>query len=837
MYQDVSLAVRHLFSRGITVLLSSVFALGTVILAIVAASYAAGEDALPLRSWTIDNKLIIDSSPLEPADEYDRNGGLFNSDLLGGQRDRVNRDGSVRIQWDGDDGSSEEFEYSGLSGLDITDGHLRDRFVIEILEGAPAGMGTLTVHSDEQNASSQTFSLATAGRVSLPLADFAVESGMGADFTNVGAISLELQNVSPELVLGSLEVDSGLGMVQSEFLVMDLDGNGKADPGDMVEQRVTIRNDQDSASGSITFARNLFGRARSLKNDSVATSQGDVVSGNTDGQTVLKVDIGAIASGDSVVVSYRQTLNENAMVPVEVVLQRNDILPGGGGLLADNLNYPVTDGDGAVGFTGDLDDGANDNEFVWHGAGLEWLSTDILSDVTNIERYMGVGNGVAYAMSIILSPGDLDSVWTQDGKLVAEEDPAPDLDGQFITFASRPTMLPGGTAHWISGYADTPGSATQGRVLYRSVDTATPVISAVIKSGDVISGFVLDSLINLNYFFSDNGSHHIQVVDTVGPATEDDFVYLDGDLILREGQPIDEDENWDEFDLVQVNDSGDYLITGNTDGGLATDEFIAYNSKIQVREGDIVAGIPLTTFTSSASIHVSSINNLGQAAYAWGVSGGAEILFFACDASFLASAAIVLATGDTVDVDGNEVPDATVTDFNTTPSAQAFMLAEDGKIYLGVDLDYGSGDLEAVIGMDAPICAVADINVYPESLDSEQFPNEQVIRTLIISNTGNLGLDWDIFEEAGAPGGNDCNPADILWASTDPIGGIIPGLGYQEVEVFFDSIGLETGVYSGGLCIESNDADEPAVRIPLSMTVVFHKVFTPMIVSGPADGG
>jgi hypothetical protein len=58
------------------------------------------------------------------------------------------------------------------------------------------------------------------------------------------------------------------------------------------------------------------------------------------------------------------------------------------------------------------------------------------------------------------------------------------------------------------------------------------------------------------------------------------------------------------------------------------------------------------------------------------------------------------------------------------------------------------------------------------------------------------------------------------WASTDPINGTTAPGGGSEVTVTFDSTGYAAGVYTGMLCIESNDAVEPLVAVPLTMTVM-----------------
>ena len=388
---------------------------------------------------------------------------------------------------------------------------------------------------------------------------------------------------------------------------------------------------------------------------------------------------------------------------VTVILQAGDTPAGGGGLPVAALNPPITNGNGQVGFSGTLDNTGNDTEFLWYSSGLTWLSTSIVSDVSSIEEGIGLSDNGNYVLSLILNPGTVDSLWTDQGLLLAAGDPAPANPGHFITSLARPTMQSNGTVNWFSAVSDTPGGPTQVEVLYHASDISTPLIAPVLQGGDVVSGFTLNNTgLDANYFVSDNGSHLITFIRAAAPFTQDGFLYLDGSLPLREGDPTGDGDNWSNFDLFQVNNSGNYLVSGDTDGLAASDEFIAYNGLIQVREGDTIGGI---TLSSSATVQQLSLNNLGQAATIWRILSGQEILFFACDAADLAGATAILATGEQVDTNGDGTADATLTGFNTATASQTFSLAEDGQIYVEADLDYGAGPLEAVISLVLPGCS------------------------------------------------------------------------------------------------------------------------------------
>ena len=393
-------------------------------------------------------------------------------------------------------------------------------------------------------------------------------------------------------------------------------------------------------------------------------------------------------------------------LPVTVVLQEGDTPTGGGGAMVDILNAPFTDGGGRVGFNGSLTSG---ERFIWYDSGITFLDSSVVgATLSGAESTMGISDagGFIYSPSV---DGD-DSVWSQNGLVLRENIQAPGFPaGTNNTFNSRPTMLPGGAAYWVSGFDDTGGTTTQGRVLYVSPTASSGDVSVVLRSDDVVDGLAIDrpSGIGFDYQISDDGSHHIHglLMDT-GSTVDDDAIYVDGSLVAREGQPNGGGANWDNFDVVSINDSGHYLFSGDDDGATASDEFLAYDAVIAVREGDTLDGV---TLTSTASVLAASLNNAGWAVHAWSRSGGDEFLFAACDASDLASSVVVAATGDVVDVDGNGTGDATLTDFGASNViGPGLWLAEDGRVYANVSLDYGGGALEAIAGFELP-CAFPEI--------------------------------------------------------------------------------------------------------------------------------
>ena len=423
-------------------------------------------------------------------------------------------------------------------------------------------------------------------------------------------------------------------------------------------------------------------------------------------------------------------------IPVMVVTQDGDTPPGSGGDPVTSLNAPFTNADGEVGFTGAITGGMTHN-FVWFDGGITFVDSTVMGmTLSGGESTMGIGDSGQFIYSPSVD-GD-DAVWTHNGLLAVDGTQAPGFPmGTNSTFHSRPTMLPGGRAHWVSGFNESGGTSTEGRMLYTSPDAMPGTIAVVLRSDDLIGGFTIDrpSGIDFDYHVSDNGAHHIQtlLMDT-GSTTDDDFVYVDGALVARETDPTGPGDNWDNFDSVSINDAGHYLFSGDTDGATGSDEFIAYDGTIAVREGDTIGGV---TLTSSASVQALSISNLGQALHLWSISGGTEVLFLASDASDLSGTSLpLLRTGDMVDVDGNGTADATVTDFNASGViGPGLSLAEDGRQFVEVDLDYGAGDLEAVIALTAK---TSDLTI-GKTVDNPGpvFGGDVLTYTIEVHNNGN----------------------------------------------------------------------------------------------------
>lgn len=130
---------------------------------------------------------------------------------------------------------------------------------------------------------------------------------------------------------------------------------------------------------------------------------------------------------------------------------------------------------------------------------------------------------------------------------------------------------------------------------------------------------------------------------------------------------------------------------------------------------------------------------------------------------------------------------------------------------------YNEGPTDMVSATDSAnvtveVSGTAEIAVSPTSLSATVPISGQLTQTLAISNTGTADLEWGVTKGCGVP-------EDIPWVSASPISGTTAAGGSSIVDVVFDATNLEINVYTGTLCVESNDLNTPQVPVSLTLSV------------------
>ncbi|MGH2536739.1 MAG: DUF7507 domain-containing protein, partial [Candidatus Promineifilaceae bacterium] len=183
--------------------------------------------------------------------------------------------------------------------------------------------------------------------------------------------------------------------------------------------------------------------------------------------------------------------------------------------------------------------------------------------------------------------------------------------------------------------------------------------------------------------------------------------------------------------------------------------------------------------------------------------------------------------------------------YSLVPGASAFLtqsaVIDADTVNTATWTAYNPGPIDVVTATDTATVDVTgepDVEVSPAALSSIQPPDVQLTQTLAIANLGTAGLIWDLEESGPPPATGGCQVGEIPWLSAAPISGTVPPAGSTDVAVTFDSAGLALGVYTGALCVNSNDPDEPLVTVPVSLTVSEEpagvKLYLPAILNQPA---
>jgi len=308
---------------------------------------------------------------------------------------------------------------------------------------------------------------------------------------------------------------------------------------------------------------------------------------------------------------------------------------------------------------------------------------------TALEGFFRIGDSsVGYSASGTGGPaGGFDSVWVDDTPIAVEGNPVPSIANQFWTFGSRPGVTANGTPYWVGGYSATQGGTTQNRGLFYG-SNATPLL----LGGQLVPGLstaLVTSSFPFDYRFSENGSNYISPVTLSGATATNQGVVINGSAAVAGGSSVQKGtvvpiasggngaETYENFDFVGINETGDWMVTGDTNAATAGDEFIMKNGSIVLREGQSLAG----GGTIGGAIDMGFMNESGDWAVVWDVDTKESLIF---------NSMRILSVGENMDLTGDGIPEpnSILTDF--TGIATLFLSDRTGNyvdIYFTADVD------------------------------------------------------------------------------------------------------------------------------------------------------
>jgi hypothetical protein len=255
----------------------------------------------------------------------------------------------------------------------------------------------------------------------------------------------------------------------------------------------------------------------------------------------------------------------------------------------------------------------------------------------------------------------LDSCWLGDTIIAIEEEPFPYRDGWFWRFASRPGVTRDGMPYFVGGITDVQGGSTKERGLFAGPDGEPVYIGGMMINGLPDPVAISTSNVSFDFRFSAYGTYVIAEVNTeTGSSTNDSHIVLNDSVLLAGGSPLSEaspvpesigglpGENWDNWDYLGVTEDGQWLVTGDTDGSTSQDEFLMLNGEIILREGDEIDGLIL-----DGSMQMAYLGEDGDWACVWDGDTGTEVLEI-----LIYNGSVVLIEGMPVDADGDGEIDA-----------------------------------------------------------------------------------------------------------------------------------------------------------------------------------
>jgi MYXO-CTERM domain-containing protein len=435
-----------------------------------------------------------------------------------------------------------------------------------------------------------------------------------------------------------------------------------------------------------------------------------------------------------------------AVVPGAIVVRVGQTPDLADGPVAE-VQSPFVDSSGVVGMVGTLESGDGivfrDDQVIHH-------HSDAAPDLFAGEPAMGHATGGRFVFSPNVGTPTTDGLYNDLGNVLLAGGQAPGFNaGTTSTSFARPAMTDDFAQWWVMGVT-TGGEAN--RVLVMTDDTLDDA-SVVLAGGDVIDGLTIVTglgAIDNDWQVSFNGAQRIHVL-TVDNGGSVSAVAVNDTIAALEGEAADDEVSWENFDLVAIDNDGNYAFSGDSDAGVE-DEFVAYNGEIVVREGDTVAGVDLA---SGHTVRALSVDDNGNMMHLWG-NASAETLFFACTPEDADTASVyAMATGDEIDFNGDAVGDGLfIVDFeaNSADSPQRG-LANDGFIVVEVTVDDGVQN-EAIIRIPTPQCCGDGVVEGDEECDDDNHDSTDSCVACVAAVCG------DGFQQAGVEECDDGNDDD-----------------------------------------------------------------------------
>ncbi|MEO8275580.1 MAG: cadherin-like domain-containing protein [Thermoanaerobaculia bacterium] len=265
----------------------------------------------------------------------------------------------ARLSWD-NDSSPLVLNATGLGGMNLTAGNASGLVVRVASAGAGAEL-EFTVYTSATNYSRLARLLpavASSTDFLLPFTEFRTAGGTGASFSSVGAIELTVRGKEITVVLD--QIGTSLPAIAatktiSAVPIVDVDGDGRVDPGDKVRYTVTFTNTGNNAVNvdiNDNVDPNTTLDASSVSSNPVARNDqygwfGNVTLSATGSPTPTLLANDADPDGDTVVVQSvaSPTAQGGTVTLVSSTTGSFTYVPPAGFKGVDSFSYTINDGE------------------------------------------------------------------------------------------------------------------------------------------------------------------------------------------------------------------------------------------------------------------------------------------------------------------------------------------------------------------------------------------------------------------------------------------------------------------------------------------------------------
>jgi hypothetical protein len=306
--------------------------------------------------------------------------------------------------------------------------------------------------------------------------------------------------------------------------------------------------------------------------------------------------------------------------------------------------------------------------------------------------------------------GVFDSVFLDDSIVMIEGTLHPTLPGQYWRFGSRPAITTSGHVWFVGGLTNTPGGATMNRGLFTGSDGGTVVLlGGRALPGFGGAALNTATAVDFDFRVSSSGNHYIAPIVLAAPTNSDAGVAIDGSaavaaggVSLREGVIIPPAaggigaEAFSAFDFMGITNDGHWMVTGDTNAATSADEFLMIDGVIVLRDGS-----PIGPDTIQGDIEAAYLNDNADYAVIWDLDANAT-------EALIVNRQVVLREGDAVDWDNDGVvdPGVILTNFSGT-STLTMSDRVDGvvSLYFTADVTANGASLEGCFILRVQVAA------------------------------------------------------------------------------------------------------------------------------------